>query len=289
MITQLEVKNFKAVPYLETSLLMQLHGSKVEFSLTKPNVIVGPNGSGKSALIDTLSMLTLTYFEDTSTYDPHYINSKDSDKFWSTRGESWRDDHRFLDGLVAETDLAPAIYYRPNRIPGNEQSIAHAMCTGYFTEAKAYGMLTDSKSSGERSRTIQQLLLDVLAGNRTVEYTHTRWGDPDKLTKIDHRFYSGDLDFKRNAFIKYYKNRKHDGLPLVLLDEPEQALDALAEVRLWQAISNMDCTRNQLICASHSIYPFLHPEKFNIIESTPDYVANVQHSLKYMCYNSDRI
>lgn len=289
MITHLEVKNFNAVPYLETTKLMQLHGSKLEFSTVKPNVIVGPNGSGKSALVDALSMLTLTYFEDTSTYDPHYINSTDSDKFWSKERASWRDDHRFLAGLDAETDLAPALYYRPNRIPGNEKSIAHAMMTGYFTEAKAYGMLTDSKSSGERSKAIQQLLHAVLEGNRTIEYTHNRWGDPDKLTKIDPRYYSGDLDFKRNAFINYYKNRKHDGMPLVLLDEPEQALDTLAEVRLWQSIAGMDCTRNQLICASHSIYPFLHPEKFNIIEAVPDYVANVQHSLKYMCYNSDSI
>jgi len=65
------------------------------------------------------------------------------------------------------------------------------------------------------------------------------------------------------------------GRPLLLMDEPEQSLDALAEARLWRTIEAADCDRMQIIVATHSLYPILHPERFHLIEATPGFVESV--------------
>jgi energy-coupling factor transporter ATP-binding protein EcfA2 len=128
MINSISVfDKFDAVPYLATSDLMRKHGGEIKFSDQKPNVIVGPNGSGKSALLKALSLLTLTHYLPESTLNSEYTqNSVDGEKYWS-RENPWSRDYRFLAGLVAIEDKAPAFYYRPNHIPGNESCPTHAM------------------------------------------------------------------------------------------------------------------------------------------------------------------
>jgi predicted ATPase len=63
------------------------------------------------------------------------------------------------------------------------------------------------------------------------------------------------------------------------MDEPEQSLDALAELVLWRQIAAADMSKMQVIVATHSLYPLMHPEKFNIIEAVPGYSESVMQLL----------
>lgn len=273
MITFLSAKDFSAVPWLETSQLMLNHPKGIKFSVDKPNVIVGPNGAGKSALLMALSLRTLTYYTDESCFDSKYPSGLyGMDKFF-TETDRWKYEFEFLKGLTTETDWAPAMFYRPNRIPGNRNSIAESMMCGHFEEAKAFARLTEHKSSGQKSIAVMARLLNILSGAERPTYVG---GIRRDKKVIDRTIYTGNGDTVANAFIDAYKDASDEGLPLVIMDEPEQSLDALAELQLWRAIEN---AKTQVIVATHSIYPFLRPDKFNIIEAVPDYCTVVQSAL----------
>jgi predicted ATP-dependent endonuclease of OLD family len=94
--------------------------------------------------------------------------------------------------------------------------------------------------------------------------------------KTDHSHYTGEGDYIENAFIDAYKDASDTGMPLVIMDEPEQSLDAVAELQLWIAISN---AKTQVIVATHSLFPFLRPDDFNIIEAVPGYCTVAQSAL----------
>jgi ABC-type cobalamin/Fe3+-siderophores transport system ATPase subunit len=277
MFTHVSVKDFKAVPYLETSLLYQAHPEGITFSLERPNVIVGPNGAGKSALLKTLSIKTLSYLTGESTFDGKYINTGSGDHFWNDDTATWRRDYQFLKGLTCEGDRGPALYYRPGHIPGNDHSISAAMMCGYFDEAKAFGRLTDNKSSGQQSQALLQKFHDVLSGQAQVAgYGYLNWSYGKEPRELDRRFYSGSLDDKAEIFKADYAGIAADAIPVLLGDEPEQSLDAKAEALLWKRIADCDCSRVQLIVATHSLYPMLHPERFNLIEAVPGYAEEVR-------------
>ena len=166
MLTKLRVDGFKAVAHLETSALMALKKKKLTFSTTKPNVLVGPNGSGKSALVSALALRHLAHFTAGSTFDTKYVLGSESRNYW-TREREWGHDYAFLKGLECDTDNAPALYYRPSHVPGNENDITAAMMVGYFDEAKAYARLVENKSSGQQSQALLAQMLDRTCGKVT--------------------------------------------------------------------------------------------------------------------------
>lgn len=283
MITSLKAKGFTAVPHLEKTALMKAHKGKVEFSTEKPNVIVGPNGVGKSALLEALSLETLTFYTGVSCFDENYIGSGEARTFW-TPERDWRAEHRFsfLPGLTCETDKGPAFYYRPNHIPGNDRCLTTAMMCGYGKEANRYAELTDNKSSGQQTQALMQRLLDALDGNQPrPEYEYAReWRagkEPRDLSS--NRGYMGDYDYKYEALKARYANVPADAKLIVIADEPEQSLDLLAELKLWKRIAAADCSKVQVIIASHSLYPLMHPEKFNLIEAKPGFIAQVLEAM----------
>jgi predicted ATPase len=274
MLTSLAVKDFQAIPYLETSELLTRHKGKLKFSTTLPNVIVGPNGAGKTALMETLAFRFLAQLTGTSRLDGGFTSKGDGAALW-TKADGWRDDWTFMKGLTVETDNAPARYYRPGHIPGNEVGIAHAMMTGYFDEAKAYGELVDQKSSGQKSQALLASLLDVLAGlNLPRTYGTHNWGYGREPRDLNRQQWTGPWEYQAEVLKALFAN-VDGGMPLVLMDEPEQSLDARAEMHLWNALSAVDCSNLQVIVATHSVYPLLHPEKFNIIEGTKGYARDV--------------
>jgi predicted ATPase len=61
-----------------------------------------------------------------------------------------------------------------------------------------------------------------------------------------------------------------------MMDEPEQSLDAKAEMLLWGQIAKADCDKVQVIVATHSLYPLMHPELFHLIEAVPGYAQEVR-------------
>lgn len=277
MIHSLSVKDFKAVPYLETSALMVSHKRCVKFSSDKPNVIVGPNGAGKSALMTALALQTLSFYIGESAFDDQYALSNEAREFWTdTRG--WREDYVYLPGLSCETDNAPALYYRPNHIPGNDDSIGAAMMCGYGKQADIYWKQVHQKSSGQQSQALLKKVIALLLGESeplAYQYVHWRSGKV-AIDLTQGRGYVNDFDYKFEVLRNRYANPPAGARPLVLMDEPEQSLDARAEAILWGQVAQADCTKVQVIVATHSLYPLMHPELFNLIEAVPGYIDEVR-------------
>lgn len=280
MITRLELPldaPFQAVPWLPTTRLMQTHGGVVEFASDRPNVIVGPNGAGKSALIETIALRFLAFLEGRSRFDLNYMRSNEARAWW-TEGKGWYGKPLFLAGLNVETDAGLVRYYRPNHIPGNDHSVAAAMMCGYFEQARRYGMLTKEKSSGQKAQALQEEILGMLTGEGLPEPLRIpeRWPQPgESASRTIPDLYERKEAVLVDMMLGADPQVRPEGTPLILLDEPEQSLDARNEARLWHAIARADCTQCQVIVASHSLYPLMHPDQFNLIEAVPGYIDEV--------------
>lgn len=271
MIRQLSVRGFTAVPYLEGSRLMQSHPSGITFAQDKPTVLVGPNGSGKSALLTTLAIRHLAYFTGESTFDRHYVDDFGDSKAWWTCTHAWRRDYRFLQGLTCDTDNGPVLYYRPRHVPGNEASGTHALMMGYATEARAYMSATDRRSSGEGNRARLERTLSVLQGAIGLSYAQRDWRYGFEARDLSlRREWIGEDTYKAEVLKELYSTQSP--LNTVLLDEPEQSLDAVEDIKLWKSIETSSA---QVIVATHSLYPLLHADRFQMIETVPGYVERV--------------
>lgn len=279
MITSAQFNGFTAVSHLVTSALFQKHHGDFVFSLDKPNVIVGPNGSGKSALIQALALRFLCWFSDESSLDKNYIADRLAEAWW-TKTHAWRDEFVWLQGMQCATDNAFSYFYRPGHIPGNETSVTHAMMTGYMDEARAYARLVEDKSSGQQSQAVMEKLLAVLEGKPApAQYGTRNWGYGRAPTELRQRGYVHSYDVKAEVLKDAYRDAG-PGIALMLMDEPEQSLDAQSELRLWKAIERSDCSKVQTIVATHSLYPLLHPERFNLIEAVDGYACTTRALLQ---------
>ena len=282
MIKEIKVQNFIAVPHLETASIMSHHKGSVKFSTEKPNVIVGPNGSGKSSLVAALSLRALCFYTYQSGLDNNLIGGNDGEKYWF-REKGWSRDWEFLPGLKCITDSAPALNYRPNYIPGNDFSLTHAMMMGYSNESDEVRKATDKKSSGQQSRAMQDRVMAILAGDMSqMTHRHSNWRYGVEKLNEKNAGWVGDYHFQAEVLKDLVRKTPDAAMPLILMDEPEQSLDLLTENALWQAIGNADCKKMQVIVATHSLYPFLEPEKFHFIEAEKGYVKSVQKALASM-------
>lgn len=277
MLSELNANNFAAVPYLETSSLMKTHGKKLMFSTSKPNVVVGPNGSGKTALLDTLAIRFLTYFSGESTLDRRYVLDVDARTWW-TKSHIGTDEYVWLNGLTCQTDNAPALYYRPSHVPGNEPTIADAMMGEYWEQAQEYAKLVERKSSGEQNQAILARIIQALEGGELpTTYAHMNWdfgSSARDVSKLDTFAYGRDAYLKAEILKALYRPASN-AIPLILMDEPEQSLDVKAEAQLWSSIAKADCRRMQIIAATHSLYPLIHRNSFNLIETEAGFVDAV--------------
>jgi energy-coupling factor transporter ATP-binding protein EcfA2 len=277
MIRTIFAKNCTAVPYLETSQLMQSHPDGIAFSTDKPNVLVGPNGIGKSALMTAMAKLTFSYQTGVSALDNNYLETMLEPALWTRRRAGWDEVVEFMAGLVVDTDFAPAAYYRPWHIPGNDEMVTAAMQCGYFKEAKAYARLVEKRSSGQGCSALLKRVFDVLDGDVSTlqQYIQQNWSyglKPVDLTKQ-----RGVADYQ--YFVEEMKKRAtlpEQFLPVLLLDEPEQSLDARSALEFWRKVAAVDTSKVQVIAATHSLYPLLHPEQFNIVEATLGYADSVR-------------
>lgn len=278
MLKHLELKNFSGVAHFATSALMTHHKGRLSFSEDKPTVVIGPNGSGKSALLTTLAIRFLAYYMGVSTLDGKFVKDQESEAWW-TNSSRWGHDYAFLKGLDLVTDNAPAVYYRPGHIPGNEGCLTTSMMLGYWEHTRAYARAVENRSSGQGNRALLERAFSMLQGRELpVGFERVSWNYPDELVDLaSSRGYVGPWDHKaevlKSMFLSTGSGQKK---PLLLMDEPEQSLDALAELSLWQALAKADCTGLQVIVATHSLYPLLHPEQFHVIEAVPGYRQKVQ-------------
>lgn len=270
MIRSMSVADFKGVQHLESSAVIRNNPNGLVFSTDKPTVIVGPNGSGKSALLCALALRFLADVLGESAFDRDYVDSHKP--YWTNRSR-YGHDWEFLNGLECDTDNAPAVYYRPNHVPGNEPNTAHALVMGLHEQARAYESLVGRRSAGEGHRNRLERVCAVLRKDTPVQFRYARWSfgeQPKDLT--DYRQWHGAMDYKAEVLKKLFSSPGTE--PLVLMDEPEQSLDALSTLKLWKELSQPGLC--QVIIATHSLYPIEHPEAFSFIETTPGYIGNIR-------------
>lgn len=290
MFKKVIAKDFAAVPYLETSLLMSTHKKGVVFSLEKPNVIVGPIGSGKSAIMRALAFMTLSYAIGESAFDDKYVEKLSHfDDLWK-EGDSYKDHDdevgskwKFMPGLTGEFDLAPALFYRPGALPGDHIDLTHAMFDKYAEQVREYDATATNKSTGQRNLAQLRKFLAALEGdfpNQAYKFVNWSWGTT-RRDPAEGRWQGRAMPWELQAEVLKARYLKvPDGaIPCLLADEPEQSLDARTQAQMWKKIAAVDTSKVQVIVATHSLYPILYPEKFHIIETVKGYQKEVRAEL----------
>lgn len=269
------VSEFKPVPYLASADIMKTHPNGVEFDTKKVNVILGPNGSGKSALLTTMAHATFAFPAGRSAFDEYY--TRFADQFWSKEKE-WGEEE-FMKGLEIDYDMGSTLYYKPSFVPGDYADLTHAMMCGYSAESNKLHKLTNKKSSGQKSIATLKDIREVLTGKAEVpKFGFINWGHAKDIKDI-RRHSSSHLEYRANCLLKRFADR-HEGTPAILMDEPEQSLDTLNEIMLWNDLANADLSKGQVIVATHSMYPIIHSDKFNLIETVPGFIDAVKAQIK---------
>lgn len=274
MIKTLFFENYLPNKVLEQTTLMKTLGGRIELSLDKPNVIVGANGCGKSTLLAAIGYLTMSDMTGMSCLSYKYASPFDADHLWTGNTNTSYGTWEYLKGLTADTDHAPAVFYVPGAIPGHAKFAAEAMMKGFSVEAREHSAKTKNKSSGEASQALLEKALQVMKSGelayieKDFELVHR------ELATVPRHPFTPQSEYKMQVLLN---QRVPHGktLPMVVMDEPERSLDTRAELQLWKQIEGADPGLSQILVATHSLYPLMHPDKFNLIEANPGYIEEV--------------
>lgn len=275
---KLTVKNSSAIAHLDTSAFYQTYQGEFPLKQGAINVLVGPNGSGKTSFLESLAFLNLTYFFGQSRVCKDYLD----EKYWEQRLEAgqshaWNREPVFAQGLQSDWPFMPALSYFPNRIPGREDSITAAMMTGYFREARDFARLTEEKSSGQAN---WSQLDEIFQALKDPQYTpQVLQLDALALCAHEEKELASRYDAKRTrAYRKSaLKKRIDEAAPLatlVLLDEPEQSLDMVAQMTLWERLKALHTPNRTFVVATHS--PLVLNQGFHLVETQRGYLEKLE-------------
>lgn len=146
------------------------------------------------------------------------------------------------------------------------------MMVGYHHEARAHAALTENKSSGQKCISVLEDLSQAIAAGAPGRRPFINWDYSKKTIQQQGQYPLSAYEHKINLLFERHA-KEADGL-ILLLDEPEQSLDALAEANMWESVLGSE--HAQVIAATHSIYPLMHADRFNLIEATPGYIDQVR-------------
>jgi len=263
-----------ALPYLEIRHDKQPKRSLVltdrsfEF---KPglNMLVGANGSGKSTLLEAIAKRFLCFNFGTPNLDKETFGYM-SELWQEDEEHSWRD-HKFLPYVTAEYDQVPYMMYAsPEFTPLGQPNRAYAMCYGLGKAATEHYDMVDSHSSGEGMRNVMAKMFNILRGaerpiNRNQVQKHD-WRD------------ERDSGKRQVNWLDQNILPQPDAPMVLLLDEPERALDLQAQLAFWADLTKLTAQPNvQVIIATHSIIPLFMPDiQVNYVEMTKGYADSLR-------------
>ena len=142
--------------------------------------------------------------------------------------------------------------------------------------------MTEDKSCGQKSVALLERIYAVLKGQEVplfgLKADDWLYGTAKRDPKSPGQWV-GEDEYKAEVLKERYLG-EGQGRAIVLMDEPERSLDGRAEMSLWKLIEAADCSKVQVIVATHSVYPAMHPERFNIIESEKGYLESVRELLQ---------
>lgn len=244
-------------PKVQTTLLSK-ESNNVSFSEDKINLIIGPNGSGKSTLIKDLATRYICLDRGYTKLDRDIIE-RVYDPYFKRKYDTWGD-YTFMDDPKVFTSNCAAVYWHPGfKFGGWDMDSAALMC-GYSDEVRVRGKQTRNKSSGQGIYNQLDYIFEVMEGRRSLT-----------------------VDIPVDPFLEEFKRKLEPIAPLfdkcdenktiVLLDEPEQSLDAFKEVAFWDRVLNVNLDNVQVVIATHSLYPLINSKfegKINVIETCCD-------------------
>lgn len=260
--------------YTQTELFK--NNPTIKLSTEKVNVIVGPNGSGKSSLLQMLGDRFFATTAGVTSADRNYCDRFDYPNLFTNKKVSYRNDQVFAEGLSFEGSLSGlAYYYHPEFKPGNYDMLTAAMMCGFSKEVEVYRAATRHKSSGQQKSALLNAILKhvTLFQSQNQVLNKNRWsGSLTASTEMP--WNASESDVRRNIICQHLPTEFTE--MLVLLDEPEQSLDTVSELRLWDTLINKDPAA-QIIVATHSLRPFMLADQVHFIEAVPGYVKSVQN------------
>lgn len=244
--------------------LLQTHNNSISFCQDKINVVIGPNGSGKSTLLKDLAARYMAFDRGVTCLDTAILN-RDIYKRLFTKKEGWYRSETFMRDIDVVSANCAACYWSPNFNFGGWEMLSAALMSGYYNEAKLRYRHTREKSSGEGIKNQLDHVMEIaLTGQRI------RVDIPEKPF--------GELLNERLRLLKPLFKDTDKNKTIVLLDEPEQSLDILNEMKFWDDLLKVNLDDVQLIVATHSMYPLVSPkfkDKLNCIEAVAGYSQSV--------------
>ena len=228
------------------------------------NLLVGQNGSGKSTLLEAIAKRFLCFNFGWPNIDKDTFGYMCD--LWQEDPEAYWREHKFLPYVTVDADAVPyTMYASPEFTPLGQPNRAYAMCYGLGKDASEYYDKVDSHSSGEGMRNVMAGVIDVLNGGER------RVGR--KAVKTYENREDRDSSKKQINWLDQNVLPKDDAPLLVLLDEPERALDLAAQLEFWRDLITVSKRPNtQIIIATHSIIPlFMRDSGAHYVEMTEGY------------------
>lgn len=232
------------------------------------NLLVGLNGSGKSSLLQTLAQRLMCFNFGLPKLDDdlYRLNDdlwqKDEDAYWRTP--------KFMPWVELDCAAIPyAMYSSPDFTPRGQPNRAYSLCYGLGKDATDFYDKTDTFSSGEGMANVLRSMFEaVRTGTLPV----------DRTAVEDTAWRSDGCSMKTKVGILDKLLPVADAPVLLLLDEPERALDLNSQLLFWKDLVQLSEMPNvQIIIATHSVIPlFMQNIKYSVTEMTTDYLADLQ-------------
>jgi energy-coupling factor transporter ATP-binding protein EcfA2 len=287
MITNITIVEPSSLPIEWWSKNKRLKSIKeVDF---KPglNIIIGKNNSGKSSL---LTLMAKMFYAERDRF-PTLSNDNILELF-PVPGKA---KVNYLSSVKVSFDNNIVCYYDPmrepkemkvsppnvspaqaNNFPVNHPMANHMRVNGHVVVSQPSVFYT--KSVLVKNSSIQ-IMKDIGGLITKMQKTKT------PIYKLEDRKRLSNLWVRRLEKVEEWlkPNVDMNGLPTILLDEPDRIFDLSQQQNMWKVLSKVASEKAQVIIASHSLFGMNIPNA-NYIELTPGYHEQCQNAINMLIH-----